>query len=148
MSAPIPGAPEPESIRLPHGDLDDLVSALHATMAEVRQHGVILAMGGAQYEAELAELSLRVTHILLPVHGREIGSIRPWCAKWHEHPEAVARLHGLWLARQQLAGAEAGLAAPSTWHRDHLDHTFLQLRAPAGPFAACTTSPGRPADRR
>ncbi|OKI25617.1 DUF4913 domain-containing protein [Streptomyces sp. CB03911] len=183
MSAPIPGAPEPESIRLPDDDLDDLVSALHATMAEVRQHGVILdrlaseaehepeadtaappieptddpdaaaplfilAMGGAQYEAELAELSLRVTHIPLPVHDREIGSIRPWCAKWHEHPEAVARLHGLWLARQQLAGAEAGLAAPSTWHRDHLDHTFLQLRAPAGPFAACTTSPGRPADRR
>ncbi|MFC9329059.1 DUF4913 domain-containing protein [Kitasatospora sp. NPDC057015] len=182
MSNPIPGAPEPEPIRIPDDDLDDLVSALHATMAEVRQHGVILdrlgsdtghepeggsaappteptdepdavapmfilAMGGAQYEAELAELSFWVTHILLPIYGREIGSIRPWCAKWHEHPEAVARLHGLWLAWQQLTVAEAGHAGPSTWHRDHLDHTLLQLRAPDGPFAACTTSPGRPAHR-
>ncbi|MFG2919057.1 DUF4913 domain-containing protein [Kitasatospora sp. NPDC048298] len=182
MSDPMPGPAEPEPIRIPDEDLDDLVSALHRTMAEVRQHGVILdrlgseaddapgpgstepgpvpadepeaapplfilAMGGAQYAAELAELSFWVTHILLPVYGREIGSTRPWCAKWHEHPEAVARLHALWLAWQQLTTTEAGHAGPSTWHRDHLDHALLQLRAPDGPFAACTTSPSRPAHR-
>ncbi|MFF3069196.1 DUF4913 domain-containing protein [Kitasatospora sp. NPDC057936] len=179
-SAPMPGAPEPEPIRIPDEALDDLVSALNRTMAEVRQHGVlldrlgsetdaetgsgaaqpvpegepapvpslfILAMGGAQYAAELAELSFWVTHILLPVYGREVGSTRPWCAKWHEHPEAVARLHALWLAWQQLTAAEAGHTGPSTWHRDHLDHTLLQLRSPDGPFAACTTSPSRLAHR-
>ncbi|MDH6709150.1 hypothetical protein P3T27_005896 [Kitasatospora sp. MAA19] len=179
-SDPMPGTPEP--IRIPDEDLDDLVSALNRTMAEVRQHGVILdrlgsepadepgpgftepgpgsddapeaapplfilAMGGAQYAAELAELSFWVTHILLPVYGREIGSTRPWCAKWHEHPEAVARLHALWLAWQQLTAAEAGQSGPSTWHRDHLDHALAQLRSPDGPFAACTTSPSRPAHR-
>ncbi|MGW3179540.1 DUF4913 domain-containing protein [Kitasatospora sp. NPDC001119] len=181
-SDPMPGTPEPEPIRIPDEDLDDLVSALNRTMAEVRQHGVILdrlgseadeetasgaaepdtapegepagapslfilAMGGAQYAAELAELSFWVTHILLPVYGREIGSTRPWCAQWHEHPEAVARLHALWLAWQQLTAAEAGQSGPSTWHRDHLDHALLQLRAPDGPFAACTTSPSRLAHR-
>ncbi|MFJ6381391.1 DUF4913 domain-containing protein [Kitasatospora sp. NPDC092039] len=175
MSDPMPGTPEPEPIRIPDEDLDDLVSALNRTMAEVRHHGVILdrlgaeadhepdpepadepdadtplfilAMGGARYAAELAELSFWVTHILLPVYGREISSTRPWCAKWHEHPEAVARLHGLWLAWQQLTAAEAGQAGPATWHRDHLDHALLQLRSPDGPFAACTTSPSRPAHR-
>ncbi|MFD8783792.1 DUF4913 domain-containing protein [Kitasatospora sp. NPDC059599] len=182
MSDPIPGTPEPEPIRIPDEDLDDLVSALSRTMAEVRQHGVILdrlgsepdaipgpsfteavpetagelgaapplfilAMGGSQYAAEVAELDFWVTHILLPVYGREIGSTRPWCAKWHEHPEAVARLHGLWLAWQQLTTAEAGQSGPATWHRDHLDHTLLQLRSPDGPFAACTTSPSRLAHR-
>ncbi|MER7772381.1 DUF4913 domain-containing protein [Kitasatospora sp. NPDC096140] len=181
-SVPPTGSPEPAPIRIADEDLDDLVSALHLTMAEVRQHGVILdrlgseaddesgsgptgpdpgtgdepgsapplfilAMGGAEYAAELAELSAWVTHLLLPVYGREIGSTRPWCAKWHEHPEAVARLHALWLAWQQLTAAEAGQSGPSTWHRDHLDHAIAQLRAPDGPFAACATSPSRPAHR-
>ncbi|MFD7908574.1 DUF4913 domain-containing protein [Kitasatospora sp. NPDC059747] len=184
MSDPQPGAPEPKPIRIPDEDLDDLVSALNRTMAEVRQHGVlldrlgseadndpdqapgngqpgpaaegqletaptlfILAMGGAQYAAELAGLANWVNHLLLPSYGREIGSARPWCSRWYEHPEAVARLHGLWLAWQQLTAAEAGHTGPSTWHRDHLDHTLLQLRSPDGPFAACTTSPSRPAHR-
>ncbi|MEU4588414.1 DUF4913 domain-containing protein [Kitasatospora aureofaciens] len=184
MSDPLPGAPEPEPIRIPDEDLDDLVSALNRTMAEVRQHGVlldrlgseadtepdagpgseqpgpatesepetaqplfILAMGGAQYAAELAGLANWVTHLLLPAYGREISSNRPWCARWYEHPEAVARLHALWLAWQQLTAAEAGHTGPSTWHRDHLDHALLQLRSPDGPFAACTTSPSRPAHR-
>ncbi|MGF1425483.1 DUF4913 domain-containing protein [Kitasatospora sp. LaBMicrA B282] len=181
MSDPMPGTPAPDPIRVPDEDLDDLVSALNRTMAEVRQHGVILdrlgaepdtwpdaeqpgaattegepeataplfilAMGGAQYAAELAGLSNWVNHLLLPVYGREISSTRPWCARWYEHPEAVARLHALWLAWQQLTAAEAGHAGPATWHRDHLDHTLLQLRVPDGPFAACATSPARPAHR-
>ncbi|MFJ9841704.1 DUF4913 domain-containing protein [Kitasatospora sp. NPDC101155] len=185
MSDPLPGASEPEPIRIPDEDLDDIVSALNRTMAEVRQHGVlldrlgsevdtepdtgpgseqpgaesaddelavpaplfILAMGGEQYAAELAGLANWVNHLLLPTYGREISSTRPWCARWYEHPEAVARLHALWLAWQQLTAAEAGHTGPATWHRDHLDHTLLQLRSPDGPFAACTTSPARPAHR-
>ncbi|GAA0285956.1 DUF4913 domain-containing protein [Streptomyces polychromogenes] len=107
----------------------------------------ILALDGAAYANELAALSEWVHHLLLPVYGREISTGRPWCGQWTEHPEAVARLHGLWLAWQQLTDAEAGPSGPSTWHRDHLDPVWLQLRSPDGPFGACTTSAGRPAHR-
>lgn len=186
-AVPEPGT-EPEPFRVADEDLDDLASTLAATMAEVRQHGVILdrlavepdtsasaaapaddagpvaadagaapdsgppsvfilALGGEAYATELAALANWVDHLLLPVYGREISTTRPWCDRWYEHLEAVARLHGLWLAWQQLTDADAGLAGPSTWHRDHLDHTLAQLRAPDGPFTACTTSPARPTHR-
>ncbi|MCZ4122696.1 DUF4913 domain-containing protein [Streptomyces sp. H39-S7] len=107
----------------------------------------ILALGGDAHAVELAALSNWVNHLLLPVYGREISTTRPWCEQWHEHIEAVARLHALWLAWQQLTDAEAGLSGPSTWHRDHLDQALAHLRAPDGPFAACTTSPTRPNHR-
>ncbi|MGW4031683.1 DUF4913 domain-containing protein [Streptomyces sp. NPDC004838] len=187
MSDASKAAPDPEPFRIPDGDLDDLASTLAKTMAEVRQHGVILdrlstdpgpddnahqpgtdgpnaetpgvgqadrptsvfilALGGEAYAVELAALSGWVNYLLLPVYGREISTTRPWCDQWHEHPEAVARLHALWLAWQQLTDAEAGLSGPATWHRDHLDHTLVHLRSPDGPFAACTTSPTRPNHR-
>jgi hypothetical protein len=187
MSEPTTTTPDPEPFRVPDEDLGDLASTLAATMAEVRQHGVILdrlgsepdtppdaepgdstdpnaeaaeatpdsgpdsvfilALGGEKYAAELAALADWVHYLLLPVYGREISTTRPWCEQWHEHPEAVARLHALWLAWQQLTDAEAGLAGPSVWHRDHLDHALAQLRAPDGPFAACTTTPARPTHR-
>ncbi|MFB8201809.1 hypothetical protein [Kitasatospora purpeofusca] len=92
MSEPTTGTPEPEPIRIPDEDLDDLASALARTIAEVRQHGVlldrlgadpfgdeepnpaeaepedpaslfILAMGGTEYAAELAALHAWVTHV-------------------------------------------------------------------------------------
>ena len=107
----------------------------------------ILALEGRAYDKELAALKTWVHDLLLPVYGREIHSTRPWCAQWTEHPEAVARLHALWLAWQQFTDAEAGLAGPSLWHRDHLDPALLQLRSPDGPFSACTTSPSRPNHR-
>ncbi|WP_326765311.1 DUF4913 domain-containing protein [Streptomyces sp. NBC_01591] len=184
-----PTSPAPEPFRVPEGNLDDLASTLAKTMAEVRQHGVILdrlgsepeptpdptdhqqedgasaaeaadtkqadgpasvfivALGGKAYAAELTALSNWVHHLFLPVYGREISTNRPWCAQWHEHPEAVARLHALWLAWQQFTDTEAGLSGPSTWHRDHLDQALVHLRAPDGPFAACTTSATRPNHR-
>ncbi|MFE1764688.1 DUF4913 domain-containing protein [Streptomyces angustmyceticus] len=185
MSDTSPTTPEPEPFRVHDEDLDDLASTLAKTMAEVRQHGVILdrlgsepesagsqttdeapdaeatdgnktdgpasvfilALGGEAYAVELAALTDWVNHLFLPVYGREISTSRPWCARWHEHPEAVARLHALWLAWQQFTDAEAGLSGPSTWHRDHLDQTLAHLRAPDGPFAACTTSASRPNHR-
>ncbi|MDJ1131996.1 DUF4913 domain-containing protein [Streptomyces iconiensis] len=107
----------------------------------------ILALAGTSYAQELAALKVWVEDLLLPVYGREITSTRPWCPQWTEHPEAVARLHALWLAWQQFTDAEAGLAGPSLWHRDHLDPGLMQLRAPDGPFSACTTSPSRPNHR-
>ncbi|MEV5485597.1 MULTISPECIES: DUF4913 domain-containing protein [Streptomyces] len=108
---------------------------------------LILALDGKAYAEELAALTSWVHHLLLPVYGREITTSRPWCQQWREHPEAVARLHALWLAWQHLTDVEAGLTGPSTWHRDHLDPALLQLRTPDGPFGACTTSPARPNHR-
>ncbi|WP_415942061.1 DUF4913 domain-containing protein [Streptomyces sp. 067-1] len=187
MSDTSPTASTPEPFRVSDGDLDDLASTLAKTMAEVRQHGVILdrlgsepdpvpaagqptdgapeagaadpeqsdgpaslfilALGGEAYAVELAALSDWVHYLFLPVYGREISTTRPWCAQWYEHPEAVARLHALWLAWQQFTDTEAGLSGPSTWHRDHLDQALMHLRAPDGPFAACTTSTNRPNHR-
>ncbi|MFE5733540.1 DUF4913 domain-containing protein [Streptomyces sp. NPDC056528] len=185
-TSPTTPGPGPEPFRLSDGDLDDLASTLAKTMAEVKQHGVILdrlgsepdpapaagqqgdgapeaeaavaktdgpasvfilALGGEAYASELAALADWVNYLFLPVYGREISTMRPWCAQWHEHPEAVARLHALWLAWQQFTDTEAGLSGPSTWHRDHLDQTLAHLRAPDGPFAACTTSANRPNHR-
>ncbi|MGW2702371.1 DUF4913 domain-containing protein [Streptomyces sp. NPDC001340] len=107
----------------------------------------ILALGAKAYAEELAALTNWVHNLLLPVYGREITTGRPWCRQWQEHPEAVARLHALWLAWQQLTDVQAGLTGPSTWHRDHLDPALLQLRTPDGPFGACTTSATRPHHR-
>lgn len=107
----------------------------------------IVALGGEAYTTELAALSDWVNYLFLPIYGREISTTRPWCAQWYDHPEAVARLHALWLAWQQLTDTEAGPTGPSTWHRDHLDQALVHLRAPDGPFAACTTSPSRPSHR-
>lgn len=181
MSDPTQGTPE-DPFRVPDDDLDDLAVTLAKTMAEVREHGVILdriraegdapsetqradlpateaeeeagptsvfilALGGAEYDAEITALRDWVNHLFLPVYGREISTTRPWCAQWEQHPEAVARLHALWLAWQQLTDVEAGLSGPSTWHRDHCDQALVHLRAPDGPFAACTTSANRPNHR-
>lgn len=160
-----------DTLRVPEEDLSDLASTLAATMAEVRRHTsvldqlrsaqvsepgqdgthhrsvFILSMSGQPYAAELAELGNWVHRVLLPVYGREISSHRPWCERWHEHREAVARLHALWLAWKELTSAEAGLTGPSIWQRDHLDNALLQLRSPDGPFAACTTDADRPNHR-
>ncbi|MBM9506855.1 DUF4913 domain-containing protein [Streptomyces sp. KK5PA1] len=57
------------------------------------------------------------------------------------------RLDALWLAWQQLTDTEAGLTGASTWHRNHLDPTLSRLRAPDGPFGACTTNTNRPTHR-
>lgn len=162
MSDTSPTTPGPEPFRVSDGDLYDLASTLAKTMAEVRQHGVILdrlgsepdplpaagqqadgvpeagaadpkqsdgpasvfivALGGEAYAVELAALSDWVNYLFLPVYGTEISTSRPWCAQWHEHPEAVARLHALWLAWQQFTDTEAGLSGPrpgtaTTWTR-------------------------------
>jgi len=129
-------------------DTDDPTAHEMDNAKEPRPTSVfILALDEKAYGIELNALSNWVNHLLLPVYGREITAHHPWCHQWHEHPEAVARLHALWLAWQQFTTVEAGLAGPSTWHRDYLDPTWLQLRAADGPFAACTTSANRPHHR-
>ncbi|SPF07228.1 DUF4913 domain-containing protein [Streptomyces sp. MA5143a] len=97
----------------------------------------ILYLDGAEYGEEMRSLAVWVADLLLPVYGREVSSQQPWCPRWWEHLEAVARLHALWLAWQELADPSAGLSGPAVWHRDHLGPVLAELRSSAGPFAGC-----------
>ncbi|MEU6201508.1 DUF4913 domain-containing protein [Streptomyces sp. NPDC047061] len=97
----------------------------------------ILYLEGAEYARTLRQLTLWTHHVLLPVYGREVTSTAPWCARWWEHPEAVAQLHGLWLAWGELTGPGSGMCGPANWHRDYLNHVMNALRDPSGPFAGC-----------
>ncbi|WP_063770987.1 DUF4913 domain-containing protein [Streptacidiphilus neutrinimicus] len=107
----------------------------------------ILALDDNAYAREVESMTPWVDEIFLKIYGREVSGARPWCVRWPEHPEVVARLHALWLAWQALTHVEAGHAGPSTWQRDHLDPALMQLRDPAGPLGACTTHPDRPTHR-
>ena len=144
----IPPSDEDESDGAQHGDDEGSVAASAAAEPGGSQEGpasiFIMALAGDAYVEELVALTSWVHDLLLPVYGREITTGRPWCQQWQEHPEAVARLHALWLAWQQLTDVEAGLIGPSTWHRDHLDPTLLQLRAADGPFGARRPPPAWP----
>ncbi|MFI7643431.1 DUF4913 domain-containing protein [Nonomuraea sp. NPDC049400] len=74
-------------------------------------------------------------HLLVPTHTREPSPTAPWCLRWWEHEEAVARLHDLILAWQELTDPEAGCwTGPTSWHRDHLDPALRELRSPDGPL--------------
>ncbi|MEU9413157.1 DUF4913 domain-containing protein [Streptomyces sp. NPDC048281] len=97
----------------------------------------ILYKEGTEYAQALRQLSLWTHHVLLPVYGREVTSTSPWCSSWWKHPEAVAQLHGLWLAWGELTGPGSAMNGPGTWHRDHLAPVMNSLRDPSGPFAGC-----------
>ncbi|MFI6694771.1 DUF4913 domain-containing protein [Streptomyces sp. NPDC050433] len=97
----------------------------------------ILYLRGLEYASTLRQLTLWAHHVLLPVYGREITSTAPWCSRWWEHPEAVAQMHGLWLAWGDLTGPGSGLCGPANWHRDYLGPVMNSLRDPMGPFAGC-----------
>lgn len=97
----------------------------------------ILYLEGEDYAEEMRNLATWVNALLLPVYGRETRSSSPWCPRWWEHLEAVARLHALWLAWQELTDPAAGAVGPAVWHRDHLGPAMAELRDPAGPFAGC-----------
>ncbi|MGP4112715.1 DUF4913 domain-containing protein [Streptomyces sp. 4N509B] len=170
MSAEEPESWMPDPVRVPEQDLDDLAAHVAMLAARAQSHDQLLerltsdtadsvtveaspgstfvvGLEGDAYQREVAALAQWVDEVLLPVYGREISTQAPWCPWWIEHPEAVARLHGLWLAWHQHIAPEAGPSGPAVWHRDHLDHVIAQLRAPGGPFSACTTSPKRLAHR-
>ncbi|MET9321063.1 DUF4913 domain-containing protein [Streptomyces sp. NPDC003038] len=104
----------------------------------------ILYLEGEEYDRELRSLATWVNFLLLPVYGRETRSAEPWCPRWWEHLEAVARLHGLWLVWQELTDPAAGASGPAVWHRDHLGPTMRELRDPGGPFAGCKEGSHRP----
>ncbi|MFF4291008.1 DUF4913 domain-containing protein [Streptomyces sp. NPDC001633] len=103
---------------------------------------LILKLSGDEYERELALLSNWVRYLLAPHYLTEVSSQAPWCPKWWEHPQAVARLHALWIAWQELTTPEAGgWTGPSVWHLNHLDPCIAALRDPSGPFAGCMIKP-------
>lgn len=104
----------------------------------------ILFLDGPEYAGEMSRLAVWVSDLLLPVYGREVTSQQPWCPRWWEHPEAVARLHGLWLAWQEHTDPAAGASGPAVWHRDHLGAVLSELRSPSGPFAGCKGGSHRP----
>jgi hypothetical protein len=97
----------------------------------------ILYLSGAEYVEELRRLSVWVERLLVPVYAKEVTSNTPWCTRWREHPEAIASLHGLWLAWQNLTGPGAEATGPAQWHRDYLPSIMDALRSPSGPFSGC-----------
>jgi hypothetical protein len=104
----------------------------------------ILYLEGAEHELALRRLALWVTHLLLPVYGREATSSAPWCPRWWEHGEAVAQLYGLWMAWYELTGPDMAMTGPASWHRDFLTPVMTTLRDPTGPFAGCKPGAHRP----
>ncbi|MEV4079151.1 DUF4913 domain-containing protein [Nonomuraea fuscirosea] len=110
----------------------------------------IVRLNPTEYAVELSLLKQWVDHLLIPTYlsERTPSSAAPWCPAWWEHEEAVARLHGLWLAWQYWTDPEAGgFTGPDTWHRDCLDPAIRELRAPHGPLHRCMISPDKPAHR-
>ncbi|MGW2545953.1 DUF4913 domain-containing protein [Kitasatospora sp. NPDC001574] len=107
----------------------------------------ILAFDDDALAEEVRTMTPWVDHILLGAFGAEITSGRPWCTRWPEHDEALARIHHCWLAWQELTDSRSGATGPSVWQRDHLEPLLLKLRAADGPFGACTTTPEHPHHR-
>jgi hypothetical protein len=99
----------------------------------------ILLLDPPEYDAELRALIEWVEGVLVPGYLAEPSADARWCHLWFEHPVAIARLHALWLAWQELTDpASCGYTGPSVWHRDHLDPALRELRSSTGPFAGCT----------
>ncbi|TVL90521.1 DUF4913 domain-containing protein [Streptomyces sp. SAJ15] len=115
-----------------------------ATEADHPVTSFILYLEGEDQRAAMQGLSGWVSGLLLPVYGREVTSRAPWCPQWWEHLEAVAHLHALWLAWQELTGPNGGMTGPAMWHRDFLAPTMQVLRDPDGPFAGCKAGTHRP----
>lgn len=99
----------------------------------------ILLLDPPAYDDELRALTEWVEGVLVPGYLAEPSADAHWCHLWWEHPVAIARLHALWLAWQELTDpASCGYTGPSVWHRDHHDPCMRELRGSQGPFAGCT----------
>ncbi|WP_433407045.1 DUF4913 domain-containing protein [Streptomyces sp. CA-146814] len=99
----------------------------------------ILLLDPPAYDDELRALVEWVEGVLVPGYLAEPSADARWCHLWFEHSVAIARLHAVWLAWQELTDpASCGYTGPSVWHRDHLDPALRELRASSGPFSGCT----------
>lgn len=107
--------------------------------AEWQYPPFVLLLDPPAYDDELRALIEWVEGVLVPGYLAEPSADARWCHLWFEHPPAVARLHALWLAWQELTDpVGCGYTGPSVWHRDHLDPCLRELRGSGGPFAGCT----------
>lgn len=98
----------------------------------------ILLLDSPAYDDELRGLIEWVEGVLVPGYLAEPSADARWCHLWFEHSVAIARLHAVWLAWQELTDpASCGYTGPSVWHRDHLDPALRELRGSSGPFAGC-----------
>lgn len=91
---------------------------------------------GEEPEREFEDVDAFVAGFLAPTWRRslETGG-RVWCPRWRQHPEAVSRLSGLWLAYEALAhDKHTGLA---DWWLRYADPTMTVLLDADGPFKAC-----------
>lgn len=99
----------------------------------------ILLLDSPECDDELRALIEWVEGVLVPGYLAEPSADARWCHLWFEHTVAIARLHAVWLAWQELTDpASCGYTGPSVWHRDHLDPALRELRGSSGPFAGCT----------
>ncbi|OKJ19423.1 hypothetical protein AMK23_34490 [Streptomyces sp. CB02130] len=99
----------------------------------------MLLLDPPTYDDELRGLIEWVEGVLVPGYLAEPSADARWCHLWFEHSVAIARLHAVWLAWQELTDpASCGYTGPSVWHRDHLDPALRELRGSTGPFAGCT----------
>lgn len=72
----------------------------------------------------------------------------PWCDRWYDHPEVVARLFALWRARIQ-SRLDESLDGESNWWLSHWDrHAAVLFDPQNGPFRACTRQEGHLAERK
>lgn len=98
----------------------------------------ILLLDSPEYDDELRALIEWVEGVLVPGYLGEPSADARWCHLWFLHSVAIARLHAVWLAWQELTDpATCGYTGPSTWHRDHLDPALRELRNSSGPFSGC-----------
>ncbi|GGO98285.1 DUF4913 domain-containing protein [Wenjunlia tyrosinilytica] len=99
----------------------------------------VLLLDAPSYDDELRALIEWVEGVLVPGYLAEPSADARWCHLWFEHTVAIARLHAVWLAWQELTDpASCGYTGPSVWHRDHLDPALRELRGSTGPFSGCT----------
>lgn len=81
-----------------------------------------------------------VDAIILPFYGTteaRINSVN-WSARWWAHPEAVTRLHALWMRYETLRESEPATFL-ETFFRVHADYHMSVLMKDSGVFADCRT---------
>ncbi|MFE7070453.1 DUF4913 domain-containing protein [Streptomyces sp. NPDC057620] len=133
------GVEEGESGEAPADEEETAAGEAAAEDEEWQYPPFILLLDLPGYDDELRALIEWVEGVLVPGYLAEPSAEARWCHLWWEHPVAIARLHAVWLAWQELTDpASCGYTGPSVWHSDHLDPALRELRASTGPFGGCT----------
>lgn len=79
---------------------------------------------------------------LVPNIERDTGTKLRWCRRWHEHPEAVWRLHACWQDYERMHNdPRSGI---TLFARNSLDPQLALLMSATGPFSACSSDRHEP----